>query len=476
MKRNLIVLCLLIATSIVLFGTVAGQNRSETELRTDLMAEIAQAGEVRNDVQPQPATPCVAGMAGIYPCDNVDLMAFVPLASLGGGGANDIWGWTGCNGREFALMGRTNGSSFVEVTDPENPVYLGNLPTHTSTTTWRDIKTYADHAFIVSEANGHGMQVFDLTQLCNVANPPQNFSNTAHYNGFSSAHNVVINEDSGYAYGVGTNNCSGGLHMVDISTPTSPSFAGCYSGDGYTHDAQCVNYNGPDTDYAGREICINSNEDTVTIVDVTNKNSPQLVAREVGWPGCTAFVNCYIHQNWLTEDHEYLLVDDELDEALTGIDTTTYIWDVRDLDNPVPIGDYDSGLPASDHNQYIKGDYTYQSNYAAGLRILDISDIANGTLSEVAYFDVYPANNNAGFSGSWSNYPFFDSGIVVVTERGSGLMIVRPNLPTPTAVTIDAVSVETQPLLVLVPFLLLTLLTAYGVHTRSNDINVILLR
>ncbi|NIR67130.1 MAG: hypothetical protein GWN61_22100, partial [candidate division Zixibacteria bacterium] len=60
---------------------------------------------------------------------------------------------------------------------------------------------------------------------------------------------------------------------------------------------------------------------------------------------------------------------------------------------------------AIDHNQYIKGNYAYQSNYRAGLRILDISNISGASLTEVAYFDIYPANDNPNFNGSWSNYP-----------------------------------------------------------------------
>lgn len=123
-------------------------------------------------------------------------------------------------------MGLTTGTVFVDVSDPTAPVYVGFLPTHTSSSNWRDIKTYADHAFIVSEASGHGMQVFDLTQLRMATSTPVTFSNTAHYNGFGSAHNIVINEDTGFAYAVGTATESGGLHMINIQNPSSPVYAG----------------------------------------------------------------------------------------------------------------------------------------------------------------------------------------------------------------------------------------------------------
>ena len=372
----------------------------------------------------QSITSCTGGFAGAYPCSNVDLMAFLPLNQIGGGFGNDIWGWTDPQtGKEYAIMGRTNGTSFVDISDPLDPIYLGNLALHgtTSTSIWRDIKVYADHAFVVSEANNSGMQVFDLTLLRNIASPPVTFTETAWYNGFLRAHNIVINEDSGYAFGVGTNSCSGGLHMVNISTPTAPVSAGCFSGDGYTHDAQCVSYQGPDPDHQGAEICFNSNTDAVTIVDVTNKGAPNELS-STGYTGVS-----YTHQGWLTEDHVYFLMGDELDESDFGHNTKTYIWDVSNLDAPAVIGIFEASTPAIDHNQYVKGNYTYQSNYRAGLRILDLGDVANGNLSEWGFFDVYPSSDSASFNGTWSNFPYFDSDLVVISGREQGLFIVKPN-------------------------------------------------
>ena len=224
----------------------------------------------------QGASPCVNGNAAGYPCKNVDLQSHIPLSTFGSGKGNDVWGWTDVTtGREFALMGLNDGTGFVEITIPDSPTYLGKLPTATSNSSWRDIKVYNDYAFIVSEAQNHGMQVFDLSQLLNVVNPPISFSSTAYYNdGVGNAHNIAINEDTGRAYIVGgSNGCNGGLHIVDIANPTNPTKVGCFGGDGYVHDTHCVLYNGPDANYSGREVCFGCNEDTVTIVDVSNPSS-----------------------------------------------------------------------------------------------------------------------------------------------------------------------------------------------------------
>ena len=73
---------------------------------------------------------------------------------------------------------------------------------------------------------------------------------------------------------------------------------------------------------------------------------------------------------------------------------------------------------------YIRDNLMYQSNYVSGLRILDISDPANPV--EVGFFDTVPAGEDApGFDGSWSNYPFFESGTIVVTSGAEGMFLLR---------------------------------------------------
>jgi choice-of-anchor B domain-containing protein len=331
-------------------------------------------------------------------------------------------------------VGRQDGTSFVDVTDPENPVLVGQLPKTEGApgSTWRDIKVYKDHAFIVADgAEDHGMQVFDLTRLRSASNAPVTFTPETTYHNMHSAHNIVINEDTGFAYTVGNSAggemCGGGLHMVDIRDPKNPQFAGCFSDPttgrsktGYTHDAQCVLYHGPDEDYRGREICFGSNETALSIADVTEKSSPHAIAM-AEYPNVG-----YTHQAWLTEDHRYLFMDDELDEMNGLVDhTRTLIWDVSDLDDPILAKEFfNPNTISSDHNQYVVGDKVYQSNYVTGLRVLDISDIQE--THEVGFFDTVPyGTDGPRFDGSWSNYPFFKSGVIVVTSGDEGLFLLK---------------------------------------------------
>jgi len=382
---------------------------------------------------------CVNNDSSGYPCSNVHLESFISLSDLSNSrakSANDIWGWTSpTTGIEYAIIGLDIGTAFVKMEDCENPVVLGLLPTGSDPSMWRDIKVYQDHAFIVSEATSHGMQVFDLTELESVTEYTD-FSQTVRYDGVGSSHNIVINEDSGFAYIVGAgsfdfgpNDCSGGLHMVDISDPVNPTFVGCYSDMGYTHDAQCVNYDGPDSDYTGREICFASNENKVDIIDVTDKANPTYIS------SCSYLGARYVHQGWLTEDKNYFLIDDELDNLgnpnFLKSNTRTMICDVSNLDRPHMKRFNRSSTTAVDHNQYVKGKYSYQSNYRAGLRILDLSCIQFGgnSMKEVAYFDIYPEDDDNEFNANWSNYPYFESGCVALSGIEQGLFIVKPDIP-----------------------------------------------
>ena len=379
-----------------------------------------------------------------FPCSNIDVLAMIPNDSMGGTGStggNDIWGWADPgSGREFVLMGLHNGTSFVEITDPIHPVYLGRLPTQTSNSSWRDIKVIKNYAYIVSEASAHGVQIFDLNELLDVENPPVLFEPTNMINdiGSGSAHNIVIDEYNEMIFVVGARGnggCSGGLIYFDVSDPMNPGPKKCFSADGYTHDAQCIVYQGPDSAHIGKQICFNSNEDTKTIVDVTDRDNPVQLSR-TGYPN-----RAYTHQGWVTDDHRYLLFNDELDERNIISTIHTHIFDIQDLDQPIYLGYHKHNLTAIDHNMYIKGQYVYQSNYEAGLRILDHSLLPSDSLIEVAFLDTYPSQTTKNFRGTWSNYPYFPSGHIAVSNLDGLLFIVKPNLPHFTLSTIKETKV-----------------------------------
>ena len=383
---------------------------------------------------------CIDNSAQGFPCHNVDLLSYVSLDEMqvGKGRGSDIWGWTdSLTGKEYVLFGHSTGISFIDISDPENPAVLGRLaprvpnpnPNKNSDHDWRDMRVYADNAYVVSEGEGTGLQVFDLTQLRGLSAGNRTFSATYEDASFGHAHNITLNPDSAFAYVVGSFDCGiGGLLAFDLSTPQVPHPSGCLFGDTYTHDSQCVTYMGPDPDHQGAEICFNSNPDyyfedielnKVAIVDVTNKSAPFEISK-AAYPQPR-----YLHQGWLTEDHSYFLLNDETDEWFYGKNTSTVIIDVRDLDNPAYIGEFTHATRAHDHNLFVHNGLVYEANYTAGLSVLNTVDVANGNLIEIGFFDTYPQNNQRAYTGAWGVYPYFTSGSIAISTSDRGLFVVR---------------------------------------------------
>jgi choice-of-anchor B domain-containing protein len=392
-------------------------------LRTALLAVVLAPLAAAQPV------PCADGSADEYTCENVDLLARLPLNATPefSESSSDIWGWTDpVTGIEYAIINQYDHTAFVDLSDPAAPFVVGTLAAPSEAVA-RDAKTYADHALIGTDNGGAPLQVFDLTRLRDVESPPATFTADAEYTAATGPHNLALDPESGFAYLVAIDSevCAGSMHIVDVRTPTAPTYAGCFGAPGEIfHDAQCVTYDGPDADYAGRELCFGSapGSGTLTIVDVTDKAAPELII-EAPYPN-----PAYTHQGWLTDDGRYFLLNDEFDEAQFGINSRTVVFDVEDLDDPTVAFEHFGEAGSTDHNLFVHDGYVYQANYTSGLRILDLANIDDGSLSEAAFFDTHPEDDATGFDGAFGVYPYFESGIVVVSDMARGLFVLQPRL------------------------------------------------
>ncbi len=345
-----------------------------------------------------------------FPSQNVELMSHIPLSGFPSnpGNGNDCWGYVSPSGREYALMGVSNAMVVVEITDPANPVIVQSM-SH-SNSLWGDVKVYGEYCYVVNEGGG-GMDVIDLSNVDGgVVTLVQRFTG----GGLASSHDVAIDTDSGFAYVCGSNLNGGRIVAIDLANPENPVVVGqISSGQGaYVHDAQAVTYT--KGLYSGREIVFAAVGGTgLDIYDVTNKSNMFRMSR-------TTYPNLsYAHQCWASEDRQYLYLDDELD----GVNETV-ILDISDLNDPVIAGTYNSGVSATDHNLYIQDGFIYEADYRSGVRIFCADDPVNPL--QVGWFDTYPENDNAGFDGAWSVYPFFPSGTVIISDINRGLFVVDP--------------------------------------------------
>nr|CAD70561.1 hypothetical protein [Neurospora crassa] len=371
--------------------------------------------------------PCTKGYASYVPndpkytfrCNNLDLYDFKTHAELGsssGRGAGS-WGWTSPKGREFVAIAQEDGTAFAEVTKKGKLVYLGRLPQYTTAqpSLWREIKGYKSYILIGSEAVDHGVQIFDLAKLQDVdPASPKVFTNENDLDGWwteglpvGRSHNVVTNEEKNYGVAVGfqprTGPLRAGLVFFDLTDPKNPKTLGGSGEDGF---------------------------------DVSDKQNIRIISN-TSYEGAS-----YTHQGWVLDPNwqRYLILDDEYDEydaAGLGADgyPITYIWDISSLEKPKQTGHYKGLRRGIDHNQFIKDGFSYQSNYGLGLSILDLRSVpldpTGKRIKEVAYFDVHPEDDsapgggNVTFTGTWSHYPFFPSGYIVINTMDRGAFVVK---------------------------------------------------
>ena len=349
-----------------------------------------------------------------FPSDGVRLLSWLPLGEFGANGAvsgNDCWGYVSPSGTEYAIIGTSNGTGFVNIDNPGDAQLIEFIPGPGSL--WRDIKTFSHYAYAVSEG-GEGIQVIDLSQIDNGV---VTHVNTVTNGGTNATHNVVINEDSGYLY-----RCGGGgrgLRIYNLNNnPQNPQYVGSWN-TRYVHDAQIVTMSsGP---YAGQELafCCSgyNNGGTSTgldILNVTNKNNITEVDRVF------YTTPAYSHQGWLSEDRSIFYLGDELDESGNNL-TRTHIIDVSNPNSGQDLGYFTNQSNAIGHNLYTRGDLLFAANYRSGLRIFDTTQPLSP--SEVAHFDVWPADDLAEFNGLWSCYPYFPSGTVIGSDLEKGLFV-----------------------------------------------------
>jgi choice-of-anchor B domain-containing protein len=392
-------------------------------------------------------TACSNGLAGNFPCHNIDYLAQVQLGEIPGQptSASEIWGFVDADdNREYAILGHRNGTAVYDVTVPATPVLVGNVPGVPSL--WREVKalqvrqpdgTHRAYAYVSTEGAGGGLQIIDLSNVpasVSLANTITHFStsHTLYVSNINYATNVALPGAQPFLYIAGANIGGGAFRIYDLTNPVNPVLVTPSPPTGYMHDSvsmlitdnrttQCANAHNP------CEVLVDFNETSVDLWDVTEKTAPVRLSTTT-FPTAT-----YVHSGWPTENNRFVVVHDELDELRRGLRTQIYTLDVGDLRTPNMVTSYTGGTTTTDHNGYTVGNRYYVSHYKRGLVIFDVSNPQ--ALAEVGSFDTYlsPSANSAGTDGAWGTYPFLPSGTLLVSDIENGMFLLRRNetLPPP---------------------------------------------
>jgi choice-of-anchor B domain-containing protein len=308
-----------------------------------------------------------------------------------------VWGYTADNGREYAIIGCPNGTAFYDISDTNNIVEVDFLPGLTSS--WREMKTFGKFAYIVSEANGSGLQIVNLKYL------PDSVSlvSTFLFTGYSRTH--TISQSGPYLYMNGGDYGVGGIFVLDLSVnPSAPAKRGEWETE-YIHDCRVFN----DTIWGAGIF-----DGNIYVIDAVNKDSLNLIVNWLNIPQPGP------HNTALSADGNHLFVTDEI----SGNPRLLKVWDVDNVMNPVQVATWQpTGITSSIvHNIETYGNYAVVAHYTAGVRILDITTPSSPV--ELAWYDTYPSNNGFTYDGCWGVY-MFPSGKIIASDRQTGLYVLR---------------------------------------------------
>ncbi len=318
---------------------------------------------------------------------------------------NDIWGFEDQNGREYAILGAREAFIIYDITNPSAPQEVAFIPG--SRSIWRDMKTYGNYIYGISDRTTDGLVVINMENAPN--NITWEFQKPILTAGLDTqaledAHNLFIDEN-GILYIAGSNISDGGILMMDLKDdPGKPAYIGPAT-NRYSHDV----FVRGDTVYSS-----DINNGFFSITSVANKQSPELLALQ-------NTSRNYTHNSWLSDDGNYLYTTDERSNAFVDA------YDISDLDNISRVDAYrplaTEGTGVVPHNVHYFNDFLVISYYSDGVKIVDAHRPDN--LIEVGSFDTSP-QTGAG-DGCWGVFPYLKSGVILASDMEEGLFILNPN-------------------------------------------------
>jgi choice-of-anchor B domain-containing protein len=312
----------------------------------------------------------------------------------------NICGWTSPDGKEYALVGGSQGLIIVDISNPAAPVQIVQIPGPNNL--WKEIKVYKHYAYVTSEG-GQGLQIVDLSGLPSANLTYHYYTGTGALAGQLNAIHALHIDTTGFVYLFGGGQNGATIHSLEPD-PYNPTYVGQYQQGGYVHDGYANN----DTLYAGHIYT-----GLMTVVDCSDKSNPVVL-------GSVSTPNQFTHNCWpLTSNRHVLLTTDERENSFLAAYDTQDPSGIRELDRIQTT----PGSSSIVHNTHIINDFAVTSWYTDGVTIVDATRPIN--LVQVGRFDTYDGTG-PGFDGCWGAFPFFPSGTIVTSNIGSN----DPNDPT----------------------------------------------
>ncbi|MBI4428510.1 MAG: choice-of-anchor B family protein [Ignavibacteriales bacterium] len=306
---------------------------------------------------------------------------------------NDCWGYTAPDGREYALLGVRSGTSIIDITNAPTLTEVGFIPS--ALAVWKDIKTYRQYAYVVTDGSGLGLQIIDLSML-----PDTAFQVKVDSSIFKTSHNIYIDTSRALLYIEG--NASAPVRLWSLSDPANPVQVSTFGPSNQSiHDIYAR---------GNRAYVSEGGSGSYSIWDVSYPNVPvHLKTFYTPFRG-------YAHNSWLSDDENFLMTTEET------VGQTVKIFDISNLDSVRLRGEYLAPMGLA-HNTHIKGRYAYISHYKDGLRIVDIFN--PDAPVEAAHYDTYVGGLSGDYHGDWGAFPFFNSGKVLASDMEAGLFVVH---------------------------------------------------
>ena len=309
---------------------------------------------------------------------NMQLVGHLPFDQQ----CSDITGFF-LHGREIAVVGLYNGTAFVDITDPQNPLELQRISGDGSI--WRDLKYWNNHVYIGTEASS-GVQVVDVSELENI--------HLVHtITDFDNSHNIHV--WNGYLFVIGADEHD--IWIYDLSTPEIPTLISTWDGE-YLHDIDVYN-----NKIYGMGIYTG----TAYIIDILDITNPTTL---ISWnyPGMA-------HDAAVFHNEQFLATADEMEGGHIKI------WDISDYNNIFQVSSFQVNSSHTVHNIYFKENLIIGSWYADGTRVLDVTDPHNPV--EVGYYDTTELEGL--YVGNWGTYTYLPSGLIISSDIESGLYIME---------------------------------------------------